>query len=97
MLANRKRPTHQNPNQFYSNLESNIEDQQCQEWRVFPKAKQHKEKNERFKKSYIGHGILEETSKEGVANHISVGKFLGANYLAQKSLPHSDKLIKSNK
>lgn len=34
---------------------------------------------------------------EGVANHISVGKFLGANYLAQKSLPHSDKLVKSNK
>lgn len=57
---------------------NNVEDQQCYECRVFPvtkvKIKQHKENNERSKKSYMGRGILEETRKEAVANDISGGK-----------------------
>lgn len=46
---------------------------------VFPIAevKQHKENNERSKKSQVGHGVLEETRREAVANDISGGGWVG--------------------
>lgn len=64
--------------------------------RVLPewKVKQHMENSEKSKNRYAGHRVPEEGNRIEAITYDIGGGNLNVNYLAEQSLPHSNKLVK---